>query len=86
MFPSSCRRRHLNLLRKSTARSSHHKEVNLGKLQLKMSGTMMEAVEISAERSMVEYQLDKRVVNVDKNIVACFCGFASGIDQFRLQI
>ena len=31
---------------------------------------MMEAVEITAERSMVEYQLDKRVVNVDKNIVA----------------
>lgn len=47
-----------------------HKEVNLGKLQLKMSGTMMEAVEVTAERSMVEYQLDKRVVNVDKNIVA----------------
>ena len=46
------------------------KEVNLGKLQLRMSGTMMEAVEVTAERSMVEYQLDKRVVNVDKNIVA----------------
>ena len=38
-----------------------HREVNVGKVQLKMRGTMMEAVEITAERSMVEYQLDKRV-------------------------
>ena len=44
--------------------------VNLGKLQIKATATMMEAVEVVAERSMVEYQLDKRVVNVDKNIVA----------------
>ena len=50
--------------------SGNHPEVKVGKVQLKMTGTMMEAVEISAERSMVEYQLDKRVVNVDKNIVA----------------
>ena len=47
-----------------------HKEMNVGKVQLKMTGTMMEAVEITAERSMVEYQLDKRVINVDKNIVS----------------
>lgn len=47
-----------------------HREVKVGKVQLKMTGTMMEAVEVTAERSMVEYQLDKRVVNVDKNIVA----------------
>ena len=50
--------------------SEKHREVNIGKVQLKTTGTMMEAVEITAERSMVEYQLDKRVVNVDKNIVA----------------
>ena len=50
--------------------NDRHRDVNVGKVQLKMSGTMMEAVEITAERSMVEYQLDKRVVNVDKNIVA----------------
>ena len=50
--------------------NDRHKDVNVGKVQLKMTGTMMDAVEISAERSMVEYQLDKRVVNVDKNIVA----------------
>ena len=50
--------------------SDKHREVKVGKVQLKMTGTMMEAVEVTAERSMVEYQLDKRVVNVDKNIVA----------------
>lgn len=50
--------------------SDRNSEVNLGRLRLKMTGTMMEAVEVTAERSMVEYQLDKRVVNVDKNIVA----------------
>ena len=44
--------------------------VNLGKLPIKSAATTMEAVEVSAERSMVEYQLDKRVINVDKNIVS----------------
>lgn len=50
--------------------NDRHRDVNVGKVLLKATGTMMEAVEITAERSMVEYQLDKRVVNVDKNIVA----------------
>ena len=50
--------------------NDRHKDVNVGKVPLKMSGTMMDAVEITAERSMMEYQLDKRVVNVDRNIVA----------------
>ena len=50
--------------------NDRHRDVNVGKVELKMTGTMMDAVEISAERSMVEYQLDKRVVNVDKNIVS----------------
>ncbi len=50
--------------------NDRHRDVNVGKIQLKASGTLMETVEITAERSMVEYQLDKRVVNVDKNIVA----------------
>lgn len=44
--------------------------VALGKIYLKPSATMMKEVQISAERTMMEYQLDKRVVNVDKNIVA----------------
>ena len=50
--------------------NDRHRDVNVGKVPLKMSGTMMETVEITAERSMVEYQLDKRVINVDKNIVS----------------
>ena len=50
--------------------SAEHSSVNLGKVSINPQATMMEAVEVSAERSMVEYQLDKRVVNVDKNIVA----------------
>ena len=50
--------------------SADRHTVNLGKVQIKATSTMMEAVEVKAERSMVEYQLDKRVVNVDKNIVA----------------
>lgn len=50
--------------------SADHHSVNLGKIQLRATSTMMEMVEVVAERSMVEYQLDKRVVNVDKNIVA----------------
>ena len=45
------------------------REVNVGKVKLKAHAKTMEAVEISAERSMVEYQLDKRVINVDKNLV-----------------
>ena len=50
--------------------SAEHPSVNLGKMAINPQATMMEAVEVVAERSMVEYQLDKRVVNVDKNIVA----------------
>ncbi|MBQ8704176.1 MAG: TonB-dependent receptor [Bacteroidales bacterium] len=50
--------------------SADHSNVNLGKVAINPQATLMEAVEITAERSMVEYQLDKRVVNVDKNIVA----------------
>ena len=50
--------------------SAEHPTVNLGKVAINPQATTMEAVEVVAERSMVEYQLDKRVVNVDKNIVA----------------
>lgn len=50
--------------------NDRHRDVNVGKMPLRMSGTLMEAVEVTAERSMVEYQLDKRVINVDKNIVS----------------
>ena len=50
--------------------SAKQSTFNVGKLQIKASATTMDAVEVSAERSMVEYQLDKRVINVDKNIVS----------------
>lgn len=50
--------------------STSHPTFDLGKVDLVPGSAMMEAVEVSAERSMVEYQLDKRVVNVDKNIVS----------------
>ncbi|MCR5444701.1 MAG: TonB-dependent receptor [Bacteroidales bacterium] len=50
--------------------TAEHPTVNLGKVAINPQATLMEAVEVVAERSMVEYQLDKRVVNVDKNIVA----------------
>lgn len=50
--------------------NERHRDLNVGKIHLKASGVMMEAVEITADRSMVEYQLDKRVINVDKNIVS----------------
>lgn len=49
--------------------SEKQSNVNVGRVQIKASATTMEALEVSAERSMVEYQLDKRVVNVDKNLV-----------------
>ena len=50
--------------------NDRHRDLNVGKVALTATGTMMETVEITAQRSMVEYQLDKRVINVDKNIVA----------------
>ena len=54
----------------SVTLSAEHPTVNLGKVAINPQATLMEAVEVVAERSMVEYQLDKRVVNVDKNIVS----------------
>ncbi|MBO4751170.1 MAG: TonB-dependent receptor [Bacteroidales bacterium] len=43
--------------------------VNIGKITLSPTATVLKAAEVTAERSMMEYQLDKRVINVDKNIV-----------------
>ncbi len=42
----------------------------LGKLVISPSSAALDAVVVTAQRTMVEYQLDKRVVNVDKNIVS----------------
>lgn len=50
--------------------SDKHSSINIGKVQIAPAATMMEEVRVTAERTMVEYQLDKRVVNVDKNIVS----------------
>ena len=43
---------------------------SLGKIEIVPGATMMEEVQVIAERTLVEYQLDKRVVNVDKNLVS----------------
>ena len=45
-------------------------DVDLGIINLNLGAETLQGVEITAERSMMEYQLDKRVVNVDKNIVS----------------
>ena len=50
--------------------SAQHPTVNMGKLTIAPSSAVLDAVVVTAQRTMVEYQLDKRVVNVDKNIVA----------------
>lgn len=50
--------------------SQQQSSINLGKIRIAPSAATLEAVQISADRTMVEYQLDKRVINVDKNIVA----------------
>ncbi|MFA6806548.1 MAG: TonB-dependent receptor [Bacteroidales bacterium] len=47
-----------------------NEDVNLGVIKLDLGSQALEGVEITAERSMMEYQLDKRVINVDKNIVS----------------
>ena len=50
--------------------SGSHSSVNLGKIEISPNAVMMDAVVVRSERTMVEYKLDKRVVNVDKNLVA----------------
>lgn len=43
--------------------------IQLGNILMNSTAKELEGVEIVAERSMIEYKLDKRVVNVDKNLV-----------------
>lgn len=50
--------------------SEQHHTIHLGRISISPSAATLDAVVVTAERTMVEYQLDKRVVNVDKNIVA----------------
>ena len=54
---------------KTISLSKSKPSLSLGSLSIKPSATTMQEVVVTAERSMVEYKLDKRVVNVDKNIV-----------------
>lgn len=46
------------------------KPIKLGKLEMQTASEILEGVEIVAERQMMEYKLDKRVINVDKNLVS----------------
>lgn len=50
--------------------SAQHHSAHVGKIVIEPKAAALEAVVVSAERTMVEYQLDRRVINVDKNIVA----------------
>ena len=50
--------------------SEKQSSANLGRVKISPSATIMQEVNVMAERTMVEYQLDKRVVNVDKNLVS----------------
>ena len=50
--------------------SAANNHVNMGKVTIAPTSAMLETAVVKAERTMVEYQLDKRVVNVDQNIVA----------------
>ena len=50
--------------------SAQHPHASVGKMVIAPTAAALDAVVVTAERTMVEYQLDKRVINVDKNIVA----------------
>ncbi len=43
---------------------------DMGTIALNASSEMLKSVEVVAERQMMEYKLDKRVINVDKNLVS----------------
>ncbi|MDP2235628.1 MAG: TonB-dependent receptor [Bacteroidales bacterium] len=43
-------------------------EINLGEIFIRESNVRLDEVEVTAERSRVEYKIDKRVVNVEKDI------------------
>lgn len=55
---------------KVVAISDRQPSSNIGKIMIEPSSVMMDEVVVTSERTMVEYQLDKRVVNVDKNLVS----------------
>jgi len=47
-----------------------NENISLGTIKLSQNAEALNGVVITAERSMMEYQLDKRVINVDKNLVS----------------
>lgn len=50
--------------------SSKSLQTNIGDIKLAVNSTSLDEVTITAEKSSVEYQIDKRVINVDQDIVA----------------
>jgi outer membrane receptor protein involved in Fe transport len=44
--------------------------LNLGTIELETTATNLDVVTISGEKDQIEYNLDKRVINVDKNILS----------------
>ena len=46
------------------------KEVNLGTIYLEAASTSLEGVEIVADKSHVEYKIDKKIINVSQDIMA----------------
>ena len=49
--------------------SPKQKEVNAGRIMLSQTAFSMQEVEVSTERRHIEYQIDKRVINVSRDIV-----------------
>lgn len=45
-------------------------EVNLGTIRLRPSGKALQGVEITEKKSVMEYNLDKKVYNVEQNVVS----------------
>lgn len=55
---------------KNTAKvNPQNPSVNIGTIKLKPASTQLSEVEVSSEKPIVEFSLDKKVINVDKNIV-----------------
>jgi hypothetical protein len=45
-------------------------KIDLGILSLEQSVLLLEEVKVTAEKPRVEYKIDKKIINIDKNIVA----------------
>lgn len=56
-------------------------KTNAGEIKITESSSNLETVNITADRQMMEYKLDKRVINVDKNLVASGGDASNVLDQ-----